>query len=67
MFRDHNNIVEKDASVRFEQWGLFLLLSPDLFVDGRFMQNATNRHISATKAPMTKPEHTPSLARRSRE
>ena len=32
MFRDHNNIAEKDASVRFERWGLFLLLSPDLFV-----------------------------------
>ena len=32
MFRDYNNILEKDASVRFERWGLFLLLSPDLFV-----------------------------------
>ena len=32
MFRDHKNIAEKDAGVRFERWGLFLLLSPDLFV-----------------------------------
>jgi len=32
MFRDHNNIIEKDGSVRFERGGLFLLLTPDLFV-----------------------------------
>jgi len=32
MFRDHNNIVEKDASVRFELGDLFLLQTLDLFV-----------------------------------
>ena len=32
MFRDHNNIVEKDASVRFERGDLFLLQTLDLFV-----------------------------------
>ena len=32
MFRDHNNILEKDASVRFERGVLFLLQTLDLFV-----------------------------------
>ena len=32
MFRDHNNILEKDASVRFERGMLFLLQTPHLFV-----------------------------------
>ena len=32
MFRDHTNIVEKDASVRFEHGDLFLLQTLDLFV-----------------------------------
>ena len=32
MFRDHNNIIETDGSVGFERGGLFLLLTPDLFV-----------------------------------
>jgi len=39
MFRDHNNILEKDASVWFELGGLVLLLSPDLFVRQRIHNN----------------------------
>ena len=32
MFRDYNNILEKDASVKFERGVLFLLQTLDLFV-----------------------------------
>ena len=67
MFRDHNNIAEKDAVYDLSDGGYFCCYRPIYLFDGRFMQNETNRHISATKAPMTKPEHTPSLARHSRE
>ena len=66
MLRDHSNMVEEDTSVWFEQWELFLLISLDLFVRRTIRTKCNNRHFSATKAPMTKPEHVPSLARHSR-
>jgi len=45
MFRDHNNIIEKDGSVRFERGGLFLLLTPDLFVR-RMIHAKCNKKLS---------------------
>ena len=66
MRRDHNNMVEEDTSIWFEREDLFLLQTLDLFVWRTIRTKCNNRHFSATKAPMTKPEHTPSLARHSR-
>ena len=66
MLRDRNNIVETDMTVQFERGGLLLLLPPDLFVRRTSDFKMQQRHFSAIKGPMTKPEHAPTLQRHRR-
>ena len=66
ILRDHNNAVQMGRPIDSNERACFCCSGLIYLSDEQFLHNETNRNFLATKAPMTMPEHVPSLARHSR-
>ena len=66
ILRDHNNAVQMGRPIDSNERACFCCSGLIYLSDEQFLHKETNRNFLATKAPMTMPEHVPSLARHSR-